>query len=121
MIIFSPKKIGVVMKNWHDWLLPIENEFVFNKSNFLQQPNISRTKDLYYAANFLERHYNQIGNIHNENAFSICLREIFSKDYSIACFEPKKVCSLHCAHDNFESIEKEKERFINALIANENN
>lgn len=96
-------------------------DIVIHNRDFTFQPNISRTKDLYYAANFLERHYNQIGNIHNENAFSICLREIFSKDYSIACFEPTKVCSLHCAHDNFESIEKEKESFINDSITNENN
>ena len=29
--------------DWNDWLPAIETEFVFNKDNFLRQPNISRT------------------------------------------------------------------------------
>jgi len=29
--------------DWNDWLPTIETEFVFNKDNFLRQPNISRT------------------------------------------------------------------------------
>jgi len=84
---------------------------IFHDRDFTFQPNISRVKDLYYATNVLAANMGSIGYVHNEMAFTMCIKSLFIQDYSIGCFDPKKLCSLHMAHENFVSVEGEKEKW----------
>jgi hypothetical protein len=88
-----------------------EGNLIYHDRDFTFQPNISRVKDLYYAANVLAANIGSIGHIHNEMAFTMCMKSLFIQDYSIGCFDPKKLCSLHMAHENFVSVEGEKEKW----------